>query len=45
MSECLGEHVADSADLGSYSFQFLFDFFVAPVEVVNAVDYGFAVGY
>jgi hypothetical protein len=41
----LGEHVADAADLGAYGFQFFFDFFVAAVDVVDAVDYGLAVGY
>jgi hypothetical protein len=30
--------------LGAYGFQLFFDFFVAAVDVVDAVDDGFAVG-
>ena len=41
----LREHVADAADLGANGFQFFFDLFVASVDVVDAVDYGLAVGY
>jgi hypothetical protein len=40
-----GEHVAYAFDLGAYGFQFFFDFFVAAVDVVDAVDNGFAIGY
>ena len=41
----LGQHVSEAADLGSDGFEFLFDFLVAAVEVVDAVDDGLAVGY
>jgi hypothetical protein len=40
----LRQDVADPADLGADGFQFFFDFFVAAVDVVDAVDDGFAIG-
>ena len=41
----LREHVADAADLGANRLQFFFDLFVASVDVVDAVNYCFSVGY
>ena len=38
-----GEHLADTADLGSDSFQLFFDVLVAAIDVVDAVDDGFAI--
>ncbi len=40
----LWKHVADAFDLRAHPFEFFFDFFVAAVDVVDAVDDGFAVG-
>src|ERR1022692_4329681 len=40
----LRKHVADAADLGADGFQLFFDFFVTAVDVVDAVDDGFAIG-
>ena len=43
--QTLREHVAYAFDLGAYGFQFFFDLLIAPVDVVDAIDDGFAVGY
>src|SRR5579863_1708543 len=40
----LGEHFADAFDLRADSLELLFNIFVAAVDVVDAVDDGFAVG-
>ena len=39
-----GEHFSDALDLRADSFELFFDVFVATVDVVDAVDDGFAVG-
>jgi hypothetical protein len=39
----LGEDVADTPDFGAYCLQFFFDVLVATVQVIDAVDDGFAV--
>jgi hypothetical protein len=41
----LGKNFSDTADLRAYSTQFLLDVLVAPVNMVNPVDDGFAVGH
>jgi len=38
------EDVAHAADLGAYSAELFFEVFVAAVEVVDAVEDGFAIG-
>jgi hypothetical protein len=38
------QHVSDAADLGSDGAELFFDLFVASIDVVDAVDDGFAVG-
>src|SRR5712691_6465131 len=38
----LGQDLADAADLGAYAFEFFFDIFVSAVDVVDAIDDGFA---
>jgi hypothetical protein len=38
------EDVSHAADLGSNAAEFLFEVFVAAIEVVDAVEDGFAVG-
>ena len=40
----LREDFADAANLRAHSAQFLFDIFVAAVNVIDAVDDGFAIG-
>ena len=39
----LGKHISDSFDLSADGLEFFFDFFVAAVDVVDAVDDGFTV--
>jgi hypothetical protein len=38
------EDVSHAADLGSHAAEFLFEVFVAAIEVVDAVEDGFAIG-
>jgi hypothetical protein len=40
----LGQDFPDAANLGADAAQFLFDIFVAAVDVIDAVDNGFAIG-
>ena len=38
-----GQHLANTADLRAYAFEFSFNVFVTAVNVVNAVNNGFAI--
>src|SRR5437016_5957996 len=38
-----GEHLAYAADLSAYAAKFFFDAFIATVDVIYAVDDGFAI--
>jgi hypothetical protein len=40
-----GEHFADAFDLRAHTAKFLFNIFVAAVDVIDAVDDGFPVGH
>jgi len=40
-----GEEVADAADFGAHGLQLLLDILVAAVDVIHAVDDGFAVSH